>query len=218
MGEQEPSGNTSSPAMTPSSLLAAALEPLINAWLRQDPETLARFAALEGRVVALHVEGLDLDLYFLPGADGIQVLGRYEGDPDTRLSGTPPQLAALALREPEDALFGGGLRVEGDTALGQQFRELLAAVDIDWEEQLARLTGDVVAHQAGEALRGAGRLLSRAAGTLRQDLTEYLQEELRLLPTRIETANFLDDVDRLRADVDRLDARVRRLHKRLETP
>ncbi len=215
MLEDEPGMSAQTPSMNPSSLLAAAVETTVNAWLRQDPEILAQFAALEGHVIALHIEGLALDLYFMPAASGIQVLGRYEGEPDTRISGTPAALAKLTLGAGEDSLFAGDVKIEGDTALGQQFQQLLGAVEVDWEELLSRATGDVVAHQAGEAARSAQRALRRAATTLQQDLTEYLQEELRLLPTPVEISNFLDDVDRLRSDIDRLEAHVKRLHERV---
>jgi ubiquinone biosynthesis protein UbiJ len=84
-------------------------------------------------------------------------------------------------------------------------------MDIDREEQLSRLTGDVIAHQLGNTARRTASALRHGRRTLEQDLGEYLQEELRLLPTRIETENFSTDVSRLVMDTDRLAARIRRL-------
>ena len=43
------------------------------------------------------------------------------------------------------------------------------------------------------------------------NVTEYLQEETRNLPTRIETNHFFSAVDNVRTDSDRLEARVQRL-------
>ena len=48
----------------------------------------------------------------------------------------------------------------------------------------------------------------RAGDTLARNAAEYLTEESRDLPVRIEVEEFLEDVDRLREAVDRLDARV----------
>ena len=203
-------GQTSAPGAA-ATALAGGVETLLNAWLRQDPEILERFGALQGQVLALDIEGTGLSLYFVPKPGGVQVLGHFEGEPDTRISGTPPALARLAAAREPGALFASGVRIEGDTALAQDFQDLLAGVDIDWEEQLSRLTGDVLAHQAGRAARAARGWLAQGADSLRRDLGEYLQEELRLLPTRVEVRNFLDDVDRLRDDLERLEARVRRL-------
>jgi ubiquinone biosynthesis protein UbiJ len=194
-----------------TSTLAAALESALNHYLDLDPRGLQRAASLQGKVIALSLTGIGLTLYFLPDASGVQVLSRYEGDIDTHLSGTPLGFARLGLDRREDALFQGAVRIDGDTAIGQQFQELLARVDWDWEEQLSHLTGDVIAHQAGRLAERAGRLLQDGRETLASDCSEYLQEEARLLPTRIEVEYFLDDVDRLRDDTERLQARVERL-------
>lgn len=193
------------------STLAAALESALNLYLGQDPESARRSAALQGKVIALSITGTGLTLYFLPDADGLQVLGHYEGDIDTRLSGSPLGFARLGLDRREDALFQGAVKIDGDTAVGQQFQELLAGTDWDWEEQLSRVTGDVFAHQAGRLAARAARLWRDSRETLAADCSEFLQEEARLLPTRIEVAYFLDAVDRLRDDTERLAARVERL-------
>ena len=77
------------------------------------------------------------------------------------------------------------------------------------------LVGDRLAHQAGRALRH-GRDYATATGrTLRQDLSEYLTEEARLLPTRPELERFHADVDILRDDAERLQAQLQRLERRL---
>ncbi|MFQ5644795.1 MAG: SCP2 domain-containing protein [Thiogranum sp.] len=197
--------------MTPASTLAAALETALDLYLKQDPDTLQRCAALEGKIIALDITGLNLSLYFMPGATGILVASRYEGEPDTRLRGSPFGLARLSLGSREDALFEGIVEIQGDTETGQQFQDILSAVDLDWEEMLARVTGDVIAHQTGNLARKAAQFLDNSRNTLQQDLSEYLQEEARLLPTGIETDYFLEEVDQLRAGVDRLAARIHRL-------
>ena len=89
--------------------------------------------------------------------------------------------------------------------------------DFDWEEQLSRVTGDVVAHQFGKAVRSVRRFVTQSTETLSLDITEYLQEEARLLPAKTEIMQHLQDVDRIRADTDRLDARLHRLLLHMES-
>ena len=48
----------------------------------------------------------------------------------------------------------------------------------------------------------------RAGDTLARNVAEYLTEESRDVPARIEAEEFFDAVDRLRESVDRLEARV----------
>ena len=199
--------------MTSAPTLAAALESALNGYLKHVPDVAQRTGALQGKVIALSITGTHLTLYFLPAVDGVQVLSHYEGDIDTHLSGSPLGFARLALDRREDALFQGAVSIDGDTDIGQQFQELLAGADWDWEEQLSRITGDVIAHQAGKLARQAGHFFNEGRATLAQDLSESLQEETRLLPTRLEAEYFLSDVDRLRDDVSRLEARVARLSR-----
>jgi len=197
--------------LTPASTLAAALETALEIYLKQDPVALQQCATLEGKVIALEFTGLDLTLYFIPGTEGILVTGYYEGEPDTRLLGSPFGFARLALGSREDALFKGAVEIQGDTETGQQFQDILSSVDWDWEEQLSKFTGDVIAHQAGSMVRKAANFISNSRDTLQQDISEYLQEEARLLPASIEVGYFLEEVDQLRTNVDRVAARVNRL-------
>jgi len=209
-------GSVTERTMSTPALLSAALESALDLYLKQDPDALQHCAALQDKVIAVNLAGTELTLYFLPDAQGVKVLTHYEGEPDTLLRGTPAGFARLAVESREDALFHGAIEIIGDTETGQQFQDLLAGVDWDWEEQLSKLTGDALAHQVGELVRKGRRWLDESSDTLQQDLSEYLQEEARLLPTRTEIDEFLDNVDQLRTDTDRLAARVERLVKSQE--
>ena len=195
---------------------AAAVEAACNGALALDPEIRARLGALADKVVAVELQGVNLCLYFLPHMHGVQVLSAYEGQPDVLLRGAPLALLRLAVSAaPSDELFAGGVELRGDTATGQAFQDILRALHIDWEELLARVAGDDVAHQTGRAARAAVAQVRHAVRSLEADTGEYLTEEAELLTTRHELDGFLDSVDVLRSDVDRLEARLRRLHAAL---
>jgi ubiquinone biosynthesis protein UbiJ len=202
--------------MSAPNWLAAAVETACNSALALDPEVRARLATLADKVIAVELLGVGVRLYFLPHAQGVQVLSHYDGEPDTLLRGAPLSLLRLALSTaPSDELFAGGAELRGDTATGQAFQDILRAVHLDWEELLARAAGDTVAHQAGRAARAVGTQAQHTAHTLEEDVREYLIEEAALLVNRHEVAGFLDAVDTLRSDADRLEARMRRLEARL---
>lgn len=195
------------------------LETALNSYLRLDPEAAARMAGLAGRCIAIELHGIDLTLFMLPGAQGIRILEHVdvEDGVDTTLRGTPLALARLGLgTDTGKTLFSGDVTISGDVETGQAFKSILDDMDIDWEEQLSRLTGDVIAHQIGNFARRTQQALRHGKATLEQDLGEYLREELRLLPARIEVKNFSAGVDQVRTDTDRLAARILRLQKTLE--
>jgi ubiquinone biosynthesis protein UbiJ len=198
-----------------SGLALAGLEAALNRYIDLDPQARARLAPIEGRVLALEILGLGTTLYVIPGRAGLQVLGRIEGPADCTISGTPLALARLgATRDQAGELVTGGARVTGDTELGQQFGEALGRLDIDWEEQLSHLTGDLIAHQVGRGIRALLAWGTRTRDTLGLDVQEYLQEEARVLPARGEVELFQAEVDELRDDAERLEARVRRLESK----
>ena len=196
--------------LTPA-VIAAGLETALNPVLRLDPDTQARLAALEGKVIAIEPEGLGLTVYLLPGARGVRVLDQYAGEPTVRIRGTPLALA----RQWRGQQSPGGITVEGDAAVGREFQTALSHLDIDWEEQLSRLFGDAAAHQAGRLWRGLQSWGRRTGGVLLRDGGEYLHQELRALPPRPAVEQFLSAVDDLREDTDRLAARIERLRQRL---
>lgn len=195
----------------------SGLEAVINRYLRLDPAIGSRLASLSGRCIGIELRGIDVTLYVFPDEHGIQLRDHIEGEPDTVLRGTPLGMVRLGIGgNTEKTLFSGDVLIEGDVETGQAFKAILDGLDIDWEEQLSRLTGDVVAHQLGNAARRGRRAFRLGLGTLEKDIGEYLQEELRVLPTRIETENFSADVTRISMDADRLGARLKRLQARTD--
>lgn len=195
-----------------TALMYAGLEEAVNRYLNLDPEAKRRMAQLHGRVIAFEVTGLGQTLFLVPGPGKLQLLADYEGEPDCRLRGTPLALAQMSHpRASTDQLFSGEVDITGDTELAHQVGKILGDMDIDWEEQLSRLSGDLLAHHAGNLLRNVGHWGRGSVETLGLDIKEYLQEELRLLPVRQEIEGFLSGVDTLRDDVARLQARVDRI-------
>lgn len=193
------------------SLFLAGLESAINRCLRLDTTAQRRLAKLAGKIIALELRGLTT-IYVMPHAGGVDLLGGYAGQPDTVISGAPFSLMRLGLGKGERRLlFEGTVEVRGDVELGQRFENILRGIDIDWEEQLSRLIGDVAAHQVGVVARGARGWGTQSAGNLRRDVRDYLQEETGQLPRYEEVDEFTAAVDRLRADTDRLTARMQRL-------
>ncbi len=196
-------------------VVTAAIEVAVNQVLALDPDTVARLREIDGKVIAIELQGLDVALYLIPTDTGLSVFGHFEGEPDTTLRGSPVGMLRMGLAEnASDSFFAGEVEISGDVELGSQFRAILDGLDIDWEEHLSHITGDVVAHRVGSFVRDAVDWGRKTLDTLGRDGAEYLQEESRDLPNRFEMEEFLAAVDTLRTDVDRLEARVERLVSR----
>ena len=190
---------------------AASLETALNLVLRLDPEILPRLGTLSGHVIAIEPSGMAMTFYLLPKPGGIQVMDRCETEPSVRIRATP---AALFRQWRGRRARGGEIVIEGDVGVGREFQTILARLDIDWEEQLSRVVGDVVARRLGGLWEGLRAWSGRTGDVLLRDGGEYLQQELRVLPPRQAIEQFLHAVDLLREDADRLAARVERLRRR----
>ena len=195
-------------------MLLTPLENVFNRNLAESPAARALCRRLEGRVLAVHVLGLPLSVYFRSLGDTMAVTLTHDGETDASLAGSPIGLASMIGTRPESSLRSGTVRIEGDAEVAQSFRDLLKAVEPDVEEELARVIGDVAAHQVGNFARGALAFGRRAALTFAENVAEYLQEESRDLPVRTEVEEFIEAVDELRDDVDRAEARLALLEQR----
>ena len=193
----------------------AFLETAVNRLLRLDSATLARVAELRGKVICLRTVGdHPFEIIVLPDESGLRLRRRHDREPDVTLTGDIPVILRLAMRRVlPDVVAAGEVQISGDIDLGQRFQRLLEQADIDWEEQAARVLGDVPAHQLGNALRDLGDWSKQAMGTLKQDVGEYLQEESRLLPVRSRAGAFRRSVETLQRDLDNLEERLARLRE-----
>ncbi|OGI58873.1 MAG: hypothetical protein A2V58_05070 [Candidatus Muproteobacteria bacterium RBG_19FT_COMBO_61_10] len=194
-------------------LLTSVLEDAGNRVLRLDPATLAGLGALHGRVVCLTFTDMATSIHLQPSESGLRVLHDYAGTADVTLSGRLPAFARLSLGAQPGLFFSGELTISGDVELGHRFQRVLEGLDIDWEEQLSRVVGDVAAHAIGNLVRDARAWTRQAGSILGQDVAEYLTEERRDLAPRQVVEPFLRAVDTLRADVDRLTQRIERLQR-----
>jgi ubiquinone biosynthesis protein UbiJ len=192
-------------------MLLERLESVLNRNVAESRRAQALVRQLDGRVMSLTVEGTPLAFFFRADGGRLAITSRHDGTTDASLSGTPIALLALAGPRAEGALRKGGVRIEGDAEVAQKFRDLLEEAQPDFEEDLARVRGDVAARRVANVARGLIDWGRKAAGSFSGSVVEYLQEEGRDVPTRVEVDEFLEGVDRLRDDTERMEARLARL-------
>ena len=196
-------------------IIIATIEDAFNRFLSLDPEAANQLAAIEGRIICLNIEGLNIHLYLFPSIDDVMVLDDFDGEADATISGTPIALARLGLASNSQAeMFDGDVTISGDLKLGRKFNKLLASLDIDWEEQLSKVMGDMAAHTLGNISRSIFSWKKRNRDSMKMNVGEYLQEEVHYLPSKSETEIFLQDVDSLRNNISRFEARLKKLEEK----
>ncbi len=199
-------------------LLAGILETALNQYLSLDEDAGLFLQPLAGRVIAITIEPFQETLYLCPAEDKIQVLEQFLGDVDTQLTGSLTAFGLLGLNAHSmQSVLDGQIKISGDTRVGLQFQQLFKNLDIDMEEPLSKITGDVIAHKIGNLFRSGKSWTQQSIETFRQNLEEFLQEETRDLPAKPEAEIFYRQVDELRSDFDRLQARIDRLQQAANT-
>jgi len=197
--------------------VTAALEGAINRALELSPGTRRRLKSLEDEVFALHCTEPALDVYLQPNTAGLRLMGVWEGPVTTSVIGTASDFAELATsKDPAATLINGQLELEGDSAPLLEMRNILAGLDMDWEAPLTAALGDVAGHQLAQWVRTAVSLGKQATLSLGRQLEEFIHEEARLSPPRLEVEDFFRDIQALGLQVERLQSRADRLRRRLK--
>lgn len=188
------------------------LETALNKYLALDPEAPARLKAFDGKTIHIEINGLNKNLYLLINDNRIDVAQDHDADADTTISGSPAALFKLGVhRDTAPLFFAGEVEIRGDTRLGRKFKSLLADMEIDWEEHLSALIGDIAAHRVAGVFHQLRQWSKSATSNFADDVGEYLQEESRDVVTEAEMDVFNQLVDQLRDDTERLKARIDQL-------
>ncbi|HAT1596612.1 TPA: ubiquinone biosynthesis accessory factor UbiJ [Legionella pneumophila] len=187
-----------------------ALQTAINTAMKLDELMPQKLQKLDGKTLEMVITPLNVNFYIRFKEGEMQLLHRIDGRPDTIIHSNPIGLIRLSLLPASKArsLFNDKIRISGDIELGQQVKKLFDEIDIDWEGHLAHFTGDVVAHQIGSFVRKGLEFKNQFNTSMQQNITEFLQEELRIFPSRNELEDFFAEVDELVLSVDRLQAHI----------
>ena len=186
--------------------LAIALQTAFNRYIKLDPESATRLAPLLGKVVCVHIDGVNVEIWFLFHETRVEVVEEFGAPADVVIAGGPFSL--LAQSAGKRSVFDGDVKITGDIETAQRFSRLLNEIDVDWEEHLSHLTGDALAHQIGRFSRGVRQWVTHRSDSVRSDTADYLRDETDNLPHDWELEEFVEQVDDLRDRVESLEARL----------
>jgi ubiquinone biosynthesis protein UbiJ len=195
--------------MTKRSIVA--IESLLNQHIQESSTAQDRLFALAGRSLAINIQnfGTNLRLDAEQTRLGVSMISDDSIVATTAtISGTPLTLLNLLNVSTLADFRAAGVEFSGDIQTAEAFAELLRLARPDLEEELSHLVGDIVAHKMARSVRRMKGWGTRAIDALTMDTSEFLQEEIRQLPPRVEVESFSREVERLREDTDRTAQRV----------
>jgi ubiquinone biosynthesis accessory factor UbiJ len=187
--------------------LETPLTAALNHVLRTEPWARERLAPFSGETIELRAGALP------PLRLGIEKDGTVRegtaGDP-VALTIALKSGAPAALLKGEDHLLRA-VEVTGNAKLAEAVMALVRHLRWDYEEDLSRVFGDVLAHRIGGGLRSLAAWLPDAGQRVTESFAAYATDEARFLVGRAEHEAFAAEVARLRDAVERLGERLRRL-------
>ncbi len=191
------------------SIITKPIESAINIALAQDAETQVKLEQFDRRSIAIHIK--DMDKTILANIKNQRLYIDDNTDQKADLMITASILTLIKLVNQPDSLFSSEVDIHGDVQFARQLRDIFASFDFDWEAQIARLTGDTLAHPIANVIKQGLLWLKDSNHSLQLATAEYLQEESCMLPDKTQINEHMRNVDILCAGIDRLEARINRL-------
>ncbi len=161
-------------------------ERITRACLHLDPGTRARLQALSGKCIRIHIKDSiplvsnekyrdGIVVFVFPTQQGIELSAdASKAVADASISLMAKDLLALVRNKPTAP---DAVTIEGDQELLLAVLEIVKGFDIDWENAVAPVTGDVIAHQLGKNMRATEKWLSQSFKEAKRLVEEYRDEE-----------------------------------------
>lgn len=187
----------------------------LNRYINESSVAQDALESLNGNSMCIEVKGLGL-VISLTADDGELVVAMPDSvDATVTIRGTVLNIFSLLGPTGAQALPKARVSLEGDAEVASGFWQLLQAARPDAEEELSRVVGDVLAHEIGKTANSLDKYGRRVLSAFQMNATEYLQEEVKQLPPRVEIDGFFSSLERLRDDIERTGIRIKRLETKL---
>jgi ubiquinone biosynthesis protein UbiJ len=188
------------------------IEKLLDGHVRESTAAMDCLEELSGKRMAIVVVGPNVTAVLSADQDKLRFERAGDDDEvDATITGTPMALLAAMRGDGLDGFGSEQLKISGDAQVAEVFSLLLRHARPDLEEQLSHLTGDVLAHRFGSVVRDIGAWGNQAFTAVLANSSEFLQEESRQVPARVEIERFYTEIESLRESADRISARIERM-------
>ncbi|MEM9243157.1 MAG: SCP2 sterol-binding domain-containing protein [Pseudomonadota bacterium] len=197
------------------SIALTALETTINKYLALDNTITTKLQPLVNKIVQIEFTDIHQLVYLLFTDKYILLQSHVNRQADLSISGNLLSFITMATQKNSSNL-PENMRLVGNAHLAQQFQLFMNAIDIDWEEQLAKFTGDTAATRITRVCQKIKQSAQHNSQRLQHNTTEFLQQELAAMPTQEMVERYCHGIDDLRHHLARLEARTKRLEMTLK--
>lgn len=184
---------------------------LVTKALALDATVASKLESLEGKAINLDIEPF-IPKYNLSVADKKLLISLGHNSAATcSISGPCKAIITFLISKDYNLAIKSGLQISGDTNVAEELSDILLQLDIDWEEEISKITGDYIATTLFDTKDKLQEKSKNALESLGSMLKEYYEEELQITPLKDEVSGFADEISKLKVDVERLEARIKTL-------
>ena len=162
---------------------------------------------LEGKILSIHIKSTSRFFNVIMNSNELNSHTVKENY-DVQISGSLISFAKLLRNNSSDALRDGTISINGDVAVAQKFQKLFAMIKPDIEEELSHFVGDIMANNIVKVSKKTGDWIQSTKDILQENIKEYLQEEIKLMPSKYEFNIFSKEVSKIRDDIERLEKKI----------
>ena len=193
----------------------AMLERFMHQAIKLDRSKCSGLRALSGCAFLINITEPSLTVYLVIDSTGQPRLqSSYEGAITTSVSGTGSDFFVLILSEdPGTELINSPIEISGESNRLLEISQILKNLDLDWEASLTEYLGDITSHHIGSSVRRVHQWNKLIKDSLLRQIREYIHEEARLSPSKLELEDFYTDTQKLRLAADRLDSLTKKIRK-----
>lgn len=192
-------------------LIAALTERMLNQMLWQDRAFKAARQRLKGRVLELYVRDIQSPLFLVFSESRVDVLTVWCGEKDCQIILGLTELQELRDKQQMTRLLKQGrIDVEGDLQVVLHFSALLDLAEWDPANFLSTWLGDIPAEQISQIGLQHLQNLHRFWLKTRQQTSELLCHQWKVVPNALEIAFFCEETAALDHAVGELEKRLKK--------
>lgn len=192
-------------------LFAQIIEKLFKTAKHLDRYQGALLHNFDGKVFELQFLPVKFPVYLTVNFNQLSTQSHLNGQADAIISASIHHWSQLnpvvEFPDPKTTVDFDNFQIQGDEVLGEQFLQALHNLEIDWEEHLSHLTGDLIAYQLGSGVRRWRNYKKQLGTQALQTLEEYLKYEIELTPSRTEVKNWQLQLERLASEMNAIERR-----------
>lgn len=201
-------------------LALVPVELCLNQFIAHDPHLARKLFSFSNKILEIQssTPAANLLIRFLDDKVRLSALSASTAGQhaDARIAGKASELFKLLMSTNGKPLASPGIEVSGDAVFIQDLLHMLRDADVQLGDYLAPWLGEIATREITHIAEQANTWGKQARTNLHRSVSDYIKEEISLVPDGAEIERFTEGTDHLKLALDRAEARLRIIESRLD--